>query len=159
MFVISCKDSKSEAPQDQDLIIKGDNVIVPESNPVFRKIKTETVSEQEHSDGVVSAGTIQAIPNHYEIASPFSGRITKSFVRLGQNVSAGSPIFEILSSDYFSVQKDYTDAVNDVQLAEKNYRRQQDLVKHGVEFRKSSTKLKQISEKQKNISFPMLLLH
>lgn len=137
VFVISCKDSKSDAPQDQDLIIKGDNVIVPESNPVFRKIKTETVSEQEHSDGVVSAGTIQAIPNHYaEIASPFSGRITKSFVRLGQNVSAGSPIFEILSSDYFSVQKDYTDAVNDVQLAEKNYRRQQDLVKHGVGIQK-----------------------
>ena len=137
VFVISCKDSKSEAPQDQDLIIKGDNVIVQESNPVFRKIKTETVSEQEHSDGVVSAGTIQAIPNHYaEIASPFSGRITKSFVRLGQNVSAGSPIFEILSSDYFSVQKDYTDAVNDVQLAEKNYRRQQDLVKHGVGIQK-----------------------
>lgn len=75
VFVISCKDSKSEAPQDQDLIVKGDNVIVPESNPVFRKIKTETVSEQEHSDGVVSAGTIQAIPNHYaEIASPFSDR-------------------------------------------------------------------------------------
>ncbi|MCT4221089.1 efflux RND transporter periplasmic adaptor subunit [Elizabethkingia anophelis] len=137
VFVISCKDSKSEAPQDQDLIIKGDNVIVPESNPVFIKIKTETVSEQEHSDGVVSAGTIQAIPNHYaEIASPFSGRITKSFVRLGQNVSAGSPIFEILSSDYFSVQKDYTDAVNDVQLAEKNYRRQHDLVKHGVGIQK-----------------------
>lgn len=83
VFVISCKDSKSEASyHDRDLIIKGDNVIVPESNPVFRKIKTETVSEQEHSDGVVSAGTIQAIPNHYaEIASPFSGRITKSFVR------------------------------------------------------------------------------
>lgn len=136
-LIISCENSKSEAPQDQDLLIKNDQVTVPENNPVFKKIKTQMVIEQEHSDGVVSAGTIQAIPNHYaEIASPFSGRITKSFIQLGQNVSAGSPLFEILSSDYFSVQKDYTDALNDVQLAEKNYRRQQDLVKHGVGIQK-----------------------
>ncbi|MDR6547552.1 cobalt-zinc-cadmium efflux system membrane fusion protein [Chryseobacterium rhizosphaerae] len=136
-FITSCKDPKSETPQSQDLQIKGDHVMIPENNPVLKTIKTEVVTEEEHSDGVVSAGTIQAIPNHYaEIASPFSGRITKSFIQLGQNVSAGSPLFEILSSDYFSVQKDYTDALNDVQLAEKNYRRQQDLVKHGVGIQK-----------------------
>ncbi|MET3035494.1 efflux RND transporter periplasmic adaptor subunit [Chryseobacterium sp. NRRL B-14859] len=136
-FIISCKKSKSETIRDQDLYIQGGHVIIPESNPVSNKIKTEVVTEQEHSDGIVSAGTIQAIPNHYaEIASPFSGRITKSFIRLGQNISANSPLFEILSSDYFSVQKDYTDALNEVQLAEKNYRRQQDLVKHGVGIQK-----------------------
>ncbi|WP_079243065.1 efflux RND transporter periplasmic adaptor subunit [Chryseobacterium indologenes] len=136
-LITSCKNSKSETLQDQDLLIKNDQVTVPETHPVFKKIKTQVVTEQEHSDGVVSAGTIQAIPNHYaEIASPFSGRIIKSFIQLGQNVSAGSPLFEILSSDYFSVQKDYTDALNDVQLAEKNYRRQQDLVKHGVGIQK-----------------------
>ncbi|WP_353150802.1 efflux RND transporter periplasmic adaptor subunit [Chryseobacterium sp.] len=136
-FIISCKKSKSETIRDQDLYIQGGHVIIPESNPVSNKIKTEVVTEQEHSDGIVSAGTIQAIPNHYaEIASPFSGRITKSFIRLGQNISANSPLFEILSSDYFSVQKDYTDALNEVQLAEKNYRRQQDLVRHGVGIQK-----------------------
>ncbi|MDR6369422.1 cobalt-zinc-cadmium efflux system membrane fusion protein [Chryseobacterium bernardetii] len=136
-LITSCKNSKSEVPQDQDLLIKNGQVTVPENNPIFKKIKTQIVTEQEHSDGVVSAGTIQAIPNHYaEIASPFSGRITQSFIQLGQNISAGSPLFEILSSDYFSVQKDYTDALNDVQLAEKNYRRQQDLVKHGVGIQK-----------------------
>lgn len=137
LFAISCKNESSQKDTIQELIFKNGQVIVPESNPVCRKIKTERITEQEHSDGVVSAGTIQAIPNHYaEIASPFSGRITKSFIRLGQNISANSPLFEILSSDYFSVQKDYTDALNDVQLAEKNYRRQQDLVKHGVGIQK-----------------------
>lgn len=137
IFTVSCKESLSEKNEAQELTISNGQITVPENNPVFRKIKTETVTEQEHSDGIVSAGTIQAIPNHYaEIASPFSGRITKSFIRLGQNVAASSPLFEILSSDYFSVQKDYTDALNELQLAEKNYRRQQDLVKHGVGIRK-----------------------
>jgi len=137
LFAASCKDNKPQQNKEPEIMIKGDQVTVPENNPVFKKIKTQIVAEQEHSDGVISAGTIQAIPNHYaEIASPFSGRITKSFIQLGQNVSAGSPLFEILSSDYFSVQKDYTDALNDVQLADKNYRRQQDLVKHGVGIQK-----------------------
>lgn len=137
LFAASCKDNKPQQNKEPEIMIKGDQVTVPENIPVFKKIKTQIVTEQEHSDGVISAGTIQAIPNHYaEIASPFSGRITKSFIQLGQNVSAGSPLFEILSSDYFSVQKDYTDALNDVQLADKNYRRQQDLVKHGVGIQK-----------------------
>lgn len=137
LFVVSCKDNTSQQNKESEIITRGEQVIIPENNPVFKKIKTQIVTEQEHSDGIVSAGTIQAIPNHYaEIASPFSGRITQSFIQLGQNVSAGSPLFEILSSDYFSVQKDYTDALNDVQLAEKNYRRQQDLVKHGVGIQK-----------------------
>lgn len=136
LFAMSCKDNVPQDPE-QEIILKNNQVTISENNPVFNKIKTEIVAEQEHSDGIVSAGTIQAIPNHYaEIASPFSGRITKSFIQLGQNVSANSPLFEILSSDYFSVQKDYTDALNDVQLAEKNYRRQQDLVKHGVGIQK-----------------------
>lgn len=137
LFASSCKDNTPQQNKEPEITIKNDQATVPENNPVFKKIKTQIVTEQEHSDGVVSAGTIQAIPNHYaEIASPFSGRITQSFIQLGQNVSAGSPLFEILSSDYFSVQKDYTDALNDVQLAEKNYRRQQDLVKHGVGIQK-----------------------
>ncbi|MCC3216075.1 efflux RND transporter periplasmic adaptor subunit [Chryseobacterium sp. X308] len=137
LFAVSCKDNAPQQNKEPEIITKGNQIIIPESHPVFKKIKTQMVAEQEHSDGVISAGTIQAIPNHYaEIASPFSGRITKSFIQLGQNVSAGNPLFEILSSDYFSVQKDYTDALNDVQLAEKNYRRQQDLVKHGVGIQK-----------------------
>ncbi|AKK71791.1 efflux RND transporter periplasmic adaptor subunit [Chryseobacterium gallinarum] len=137
LFTASCKDEVSRKNNTQEIILKHGHVIVPESNPVFKKIKTAVVTSQEHSDGILSAGTIQAIPNHYaEIASPFSGRITKSFIQLGQNVSAGSPLFEILSSDYFSVQKDYTDALNEVQLAEKNYKRQQDLVRHGVGIQK-----------------------
>ncbi|WP_300670546.1 efflux RND transporter periplasmic adaptor subunit [Soonwooa sp.] len=136
-ILCACGGKKTETTEEQSLKLVDGSVSIPDNNPILKKISTVTIGEQTHSDDIVSAGTIQAIPNHYaEIASPFSGRITKSFVRLGQTVSEGSPIFEILSSDYFSVQKDYTDALNDVQLAEKNYRRQQDLVKHGVGIQK-----------------------
>ncbi|WP_312749500.1 efflux RND transporter periplasmic adaptor subunit [Epilithonimonas hominis] len=134
----ACKDTKNNRNKDQNLfVVKGETVQITEHNPVLGKIITETIKEESHSNMIISAGTIQAIPNHYaEVASPFSGRITNSYIKLGQRVNAGSPIFEILSSDYFSVQKDYNDAVNDVQLAQKNYHRQKDLVKHGVGIQK-----------------------
>ncbi|MCT2407659.1 efflux RND transporter periplasmic adaptor subunit [Chryseobacterium antibioticum] len=136
-LIISCSGKKEEPQQKETFSIKGNHVILSENNPVLKKIITETVTEQEYSNRITSAGTIETIPNNYaEIASPFSGRVIRSFVNIGQSVNAGSAVFEILAPGYSSVQKDYSDALNDVRLAEKNYRRQQDLVRHGVGIQK-----------------------
>lgn len=137
ILMISCHDKKTERQQKETFRIEGNHVTITDNNPVLKKILTETVTEQEYSNAITSAGTIETIPNNYaEIASPFSGRVIRSFVNIGQSVRAGSPIFEILAPGYSSVQKDYSDALNDVRLAEKNYKRQQDLVKHGVGIQK-----------------------
>lgn len=137
IFMISCHDKKNEPQQKETFRIEGNHVTITDHNPVLKKILTETVTEQEYSNEITSAGTIETIPNNYaEIASPFSGRVIRSFVNIGQSVRAGSPVFEILAPGYSSVQKDYSDALNDVRLAEKNYKRQQDLVRHGVGIQK-----------------------
>ncbi|WP_241485978.1 efflux RND transporter periplasmic adaptor subunit [Chryseobacterium angstadtii] len=136
-FFLSCHEKKTEPQQKETFIIRKNHVIIADNDPVLKKIITETVSEQEYSNSIISAGTIETIPNNYaEIASPFSGRVIRSFVNIGQSVKAGSPVFEILSPGYSSVQKEYSDALNDARLAEKNYKRQQDLVKHGVGIQK-----------------------
>ncbi|SHM33322.1 membrane fusion protein, cobalt-zinc-cadmium efflux system [Chryseobacterium carnipullorum] len=136
-FIISCSGKKEEPQQKETFSIKGNHVIISENNPVLKKIITETVTEQQYSKNITSAGTIETIPNNYaEIASPFSGRVIRSFINIGQTVKAGSPIFEILAPGYSSVRKDYSDAMNDVRLAEKNYKRQQDLFRHGVGIQK-----------------------
>lgn len=137
LFAVSCKESVPEKAPEQEITLKGNQVIIPETSPVLKKIKTITVSNQEYNHDITSVGTIEAIPNNYaEIASPFSGRITKAFVNIGQKVSAGSPLFEVLSSGYLDIQKEYSDALNEAGLAEKKYKRQQDLVKHGVGIQK-----------------------
>ncbi|WP_284464719.1 efflux RND transporter periplasmic adaptor subunit [Chryseobacterium sp.] len=137
LFVVSCKDNAPQQNKEEEITFKNNQVIIPESSPVLKKIKTITVSDQEYNHDINSVGTIEAIPNNYaEIASPFSGRITKAFVNIGQKVSAGSPLFEVLSSGYLDVQKEYSDALNEAGLAEKKYKRQQDLVKHGVGIQK-----------------------
>lgn len=137
LFAVSCKDNVPQQSPEQEITVKNNQVTIPESSPILKKIKTLTVSDQEYNHDITSVGTIEAIPNNYaEIASPFSGRITKAFVNIGQKVSAGSPLFEVLSSGYLDVQKEYSDALNEAGLAEKRYKRQQDLVKHGVGIQK-----------------------
>lgn len=136
-LIISCSGKKEEPQQKEAFHIQGNRVTIMNNDPVLKKITTEIVTEQESGNSITSAGTIETIPNNYaEIASPFSGRVIRSFVSIGQHVNAGSPVFEILAPGYSSVQKDYSDALNDVRLAEKNYKRQQDLVKHGVGIQK-----------------------
>lgn len=137
LFAVSCKDNVPQQSPEQEITVKNNQVTIPESSPILKKIKTLIVSDQEYNHDITSVGTIEAIPNNYaEIASPFSGRITKAFVNIGQKVSAGSPLFEVLSSGYLDVQKEYSDALNEAGLAEKRYKRQQDLVKHGVGIQK-----------------------
>ncbi|MGE8556779.1 MAG: efflux RND transporter periplasmic adaptor subunit [Chryseobacterium jejuense] len=137
LFAVSCKDNVPQQNPEQEITLKNNQVIIPDNSPVLKKIKTITVSDQEYNHDITSVGTIEAIPNNYaEIASPFSGRVTKAFVNIGQKVSAGSPLFEVLSSGYLDVQKEYSDALNEAGLAEKKYKRQQDLVKHGVGIQK-----------------------
>ncbi|MDR2234923.1 MAG: efflux RND transporter periplasmic adaptor subunit [Chryseobacterium sp.] len=137
ILFFSCREKEPKIPEKDDILIQGKHFSIPENNPVLKKIVTESVTEQDYSISITSAGAIETIPTNYaEIASPFSGRVIRSFVSIGQRVHAGAPVFEILSPGYSSVQKDHADALNEVKLAEKNYRRQQDLVRHGVGIQK-----------------------
>lgn len=137
LFAASCKENVPQQAPEQEITVKNNQVTIPENSPVLKKIKTLIVSDQEYNHDITSVGTIEAIPNNYaEIASPFSGRVTRAFVNIGQKVNAGSPLFEVLSSGYLDVQKEYSDALNEAGLAEKRYKRQQDLVKHGVGIQK-----------------------
>jgi cobalt-zinc-cadmium efflux system membrane fusion protein len=80
---------------------------------------------------------VKAIPNKYaQIASPFAGRIVRSFVKLGQHVSVNSPVFEISSPAYYEAGKAYYHAKQEMMLSEKQMKRQQDLLKHGVGVQK-----------------------
>jgi len=84
-----------------------------------------------------TSGVVKAIPTNYaEIASPFAGRITKSFVRLGQKVAPGSPIFAISSPTFFETGKAYYQARQEMELADKSLKRQRDLVQNKVGVQK-----------------------
>ena len=132
----SCSESKKEQ-QDNLPVIKGDTTIVKDGSPILEKIKTSTVKKEPFKKNISTFGIVQAIPTQYaEIASPFPGRITKSFVRLGQHVKKDDPVFAISSPDIFEAEKMYYQVKQELMLAEKNLKRQKDLYKNGVGVQK-----------------------
>ncbi|RME19879.1 MAG: efflux RND transporter periplasmic adaptor subunit [Bacteroidetes bacterium] len=148
-----CGNKKTSEEQD-DYILKGDTIIVPQESIIAKKIKTETVKEEIYRREMITAGTVKAIPTMYaEIAPPFSGRVLKSYVRLGQEVTPGSPIFEISSREYFNAQKDYFDAKQEFHQAELNLKRQQDLFKYGVGVQRELEEAKTEFETKKSAFF------
>lgn len=111
-------------------------ISLTENSNLKSRIKIVEVAEEDFTFDLVTAGLVKAIPNHYaEIGSPFSGRIVKSFIKLGQKVSVNQPLFEISSPDYFEAQKGYFDSKQEYKQATLNLKRQADLLANGVGVR------------------------
>ena len=102
-----------------------------------KNIKVVEVRPVSYAKEVVTAGDIRPIPTQYaNIASPFSGRVVKSFVHMGQEVSQGTPLFEIICPDFTEAQKTYFQAQSARTLALKDLKRKEDLARNGVSSQK-----------------------
>ncbi len=85
---------------DRGVRVEEECVVLAADSPIRERIKTQSIHFSDYQAAFTTSGVVQAIPTGYaEIASPFAGRIVKSFVRLGQQVVPGSPVF----FDQFSV--------------------------------------------------------
>jgi len=134
--LFSCKGRK-DTKVSQDYLIEGDTVYIPSQSSLQKKIKTDVVRYQPYNESFTASGIVQAIPNQYaQIVSPFAGRVTKTFVHLGQKIRTGSPLFEISSAAFFDAVKNYCQAQQEMNVAYINMRREQDLVKNKVGAKK-----------------------
>lgn len=67
-----------------------------------------------------------------EIGLPFSGRVIRSFVRLGDQVRQGQILFEVSSSDYMEAVKTYLESQSAANLATANRNRKENLHQSGI---------------------------
>ncbi len=132
IVLVSCnRESKPGAAA--FLSVFGDTITVAAHSELAGKLKTTAIENGTCAHQVTTAGVIRAIPTRFaEIASPFKGRITKSFLHLGMKTVPGTPLFEIRSADFMEAQKHFMQAKSQMDLAGKNLSRQQDLVRNGV---------------------------
>lgn len=122
LLLAGCKNGVEER-ESNNLQHRGDTVIVA-NRTLNEKLKVQETQVMPYSKEVVTAGTVQAIPTQFAyVAPPFSGRVMKSCVRLGQQVIEGTPLFEISSPDFTAAQKDFFQARLARELAQKDYRR------------------------------------
>ncbi len=120
-----------------DYTVKGDVVTIADDSPILRKLVCQDVVTGPYSYELVTSGTVKAIPNNYAlVAAPFAGRITRSFIRLGQYVEKDAPVFEISSPLYYETGKAYYQAREQMNLDLKNLERQKDLLGRGVGVQK-----------------------
>jgi membrane fusion protein, heavy metal efflux system len=131
-IVVGCR--QKEVPVEKvDFLVKNDTIAVSGDSPILNKLENRKVRLSSYNYELSTSGIVQAIPNNYALVpAPFSGRVTKSYVRLGQEVKANAPIFEISSPSYFETGKAYYQSKAELDLALKNLKRQQDLYSKGV---------------------------
>ena len=94
LLVTACK-SKSKEEQQSGYRMEGDTVQITDRF-LSEKIKVTEARLEPYSKEVITSGVVRPIPTRYAcIASPFAGRVTKSYIQIGQQVNRGTPLFEI----------------------------------------------------------------
>lgn len=132
LFLVSCN-TKQEEQKPNTYTLRGDTIEVESNSIIAPKLKIATIHSTSHQLEMFSTGTVRAIPNFYaEIAPPFSGRVTKVYLKLGMKTQPGTPLFEMASSEFSEVQKSLLQAKSELKSAKANLQRQKDLHAHGV---------------------------
>jgi cobalt-zinc-cadmium efflux system membrane fusion protein len=133
-LLCSCGGSnRADSAEQKTFTVEGDFITVSSGSPVLQNIEIEEVATTGYKVAFTTSGVVRAIPSRYaEIGSPFAGRVVKSFVKLGQKVSAGSPVFEIHSPSFFESCKQYQQARQEMELALKGLNREKDLRANGI---------------------------
>lgn len=127
LFVVACGNNNA-TKETANFSIEGDAIIVKEDSPILKQMVIQQTQLQDFSSEFQTVGTIRPVSGKFaEVAPPFAGQVTKSFVQLGQKVNAGSPVFELGSSEFYEAVKVYFAARSANELAQKNYNRKKGL--------------------------------
>ena len=97
------------------------------------RIKVEAIAARPVRHELNVPATAEADPAKMaKISPPLPGRVVKLFVRLGEAVKQGSPLFTLDSSDLVAAQTDYLKARSAEAQTDRALARQKDLVEHGI---------------------------
>ncbi|MDH6357510.1 efflux RND transporter periplasmic adaptor subunit [Parabacteroides sp. PF5-9] len=133
MLLLAACGSQDATKENGPLRVEGETIIVEGNSPILKQIVVEKTQLEEFSSEFRTVGTVRPVSGKYaEITPPFAGRVSKSFVQLGQRVGVGAPVFELSSSEFYEATKAYFAAQSANELARRNHNRQKELVANGV---------------------------
>lgn len=133
VLMISCGYKKTAATEVDSYQLNGDTISIPEHSNLKAKLKIITVQSEPYRLQTITEGVVKVIPTQFaEVAPPFAGRVTKSYLRLGMKTTPETPLFEISSPDFITAQKVFFQERSQMQQAERTLKRQRDLQANGV---------------------------
>ena len=158
-----CRNKPIEVEQSA-YTIKNDSIYLHDVGSMMQIIRIGSPQKEYVSKEVITAGRIQAIPTQIAyIAPPFDGRITKSHIKIGQQVNALTPLFEILSHDFTELQKDYYQAESERELARKDFVRKEELMQNNLcsarEYEEAINGMKQAEKEYENTRAALGIYH
>jgi cobalt-zinc-cadmium efflux system membrane fusion protein len=123
--------SDSDLPRPVQDLPQG--LVIPEGSPMRTRVKVEAIAARPVHHELNVPATAEADPAKMaKISPPLPGRVVKLFVRLGEAVKQGAPLFTLDSSDLVAAQTDYLKARSAEAQANRAVARQKDLVEHGI---------------------------
>lgn len=132
-LLASCASNSENEVVNNAIRVVGDSIIIDSEDELVMRLKTQKVERSLHEVVINTTGEVVAIPSAYaEVAAPFSGRVTKTLAHLGQSVSVGTPLFELSSSDYSEVVKNYLQSASQLEVAKNAMNRAKDLFANKV---------------------------
>jgi cobalt-zinc-cadmium efflux system membrane fusion protein len=136
LFLVACSNNKA-TNEVAELTFSGDTITLAENSPVLKQIGIQKAQPEDFSAEFRTVGTVRPVSGKFaEIAPPFAGRIVKSYIKLGQKIGAGSPVFELGSSEFYEAVKTCYAAQSANEVAQRRYNRQKELAANGVASQK-----------------------
>ena len=133
--VLGCRtreQSRDTAPE-SDFTVRDETVSIAPGSPLSAKLSLEEVSSAPLQMSFRTTAAVEPKAGSVaEVGLPFGGRVTRSFVRLGDYVRRGQALFEVSSPDYLDAVKEYFENENAARLAETNRKRKEALFQSGV---------------------------
>ena len=133
MVLASCAPEKAEVAEVEQYSIHGDTVVIPDGSPLIGRIKTKILQNELYRISVTTPAQLE--PNLTRLARitpPFEGRILDIFGHIGEEVNEGQALFSMSSPTLAESQKVLLEARHNLNLAENELKRQQDLINNGV---------------------------
>ncbi|HZP04683.1 MAG TPA: efflux RND transporter periplasmic adaptor subunit [Terracidiphilus sp.] len=127
------KDEGSGAPPPAQVVQVPDmNLLTIDKNDVPKFPLVSVDKMEAASELKVTGAVFPDVSREVPVISLANGRVVDLKTRLDDNVKKGQLLFTVQSTDVTNAFDAYLKAVNDEQLANKNYIRTEDLFKHGA---------------------------
>jgi cobalt-zinc-cadmium efflux system membrane fusion protein len=138
LFGIACGGEKKANPATETAAtpqpeVKGNAIFIPQGSPLRDRLVVAPVTSQLVQSRLIAPAQVEAEPTRMaKISPPLPGRIVKLYVRFGEAVKVGQPLFGLDAPDLVAAQSDYLKAKSALSQAERNVARQKDLLDHGI---------------------------
>ncbi len=122
-----------EPAGNEDSGLEDGSVTIEKGSPLRAKLKIETVESRQIRARLLAPATVEADPARLaKIVPPLTGQVKQLFVRQGDIVTKGQPLFVLDAPDLVTARADFLRAKSVLVQAENALRRQKDLFEHSI---------------------------